>query len=75
MGSLNESRCRGGASWAVTVGLHPLLSGAAGLREPALRPLQLVHLRCHHAHLQALGFPHRGAPHSHRETVLQQLPW
>lgn len=52
-----------------------LLSDAAGLWEPTVRPLQLVHLCCHNAYLQALGFPyHRGA-HGNGEAVLQQLPW
>lgn len=50
-------------------------SDAARLRESYVWTLQLVHVRCHDADLQTLGFPHHWASHSHRETVLQQLPW
>lgn len=50
-------------------------SDAARLREPPVCPLQLVHVCCHNADLQTLGFPCRWAPHGHWETVLQQLPW
>lgn len=50
------------------------LSDAAWLWEPPVRPLQLVHVRCHYANLQTLGFPYCWAPYSHWEIVLQQLP-
>lgn len=49
------------------------VSGSAGLWEPALWPLQLVHVCSHHAHLQTLG--HQGVwhTHRHRKDVVQQL--
>lgn len=50
-------------------------SDASRLWEPPVCPLQLVHVRCHDADLQTLGFPYHWAQRGHWETVLQQLPW
>lgn len=62
-------------SWCDGFSHLPCVSDVAGLWEPVVRSLQLVHICRHHAHLQTLGLQTERTAHGHRKTVLQQLPW